>query len=414
MLLYEFKTDIAAYLATLGPGARPRTLDDLIRFNEENREREMPWFGQERFIASAAKGPLTDPAYVKALETSRRLARGEGIDAALERDRLDAIVAPTGGPAWTIDLVNGDHFGGGSSTHAAVAGYPNVTVPAGMVQGLPVGISFFAGAFAEGPLISIAYAYEQATLHRRAPTFRASVEGLAAWSLGSYHSSNHFAVADERRAREVYNPNTPGASIAMMASTVEPTSGGGGVSDAPDQATGGLHFHHREYRDQTKPGGHEHEDRAGDDCGDRSERVLDRVFAHREPDNGEDAHKRDHGGGRSVRRTIRSPTSSNIDPSVSPEGLRQNLQEVGERTPEPHPGDLGVGRRIRRGFERVVNPIRQPIRHADDAADEQVAADERVPPRPRAVDSTRSASAATPAGVRLERGVERPGDPKRP
>ncbi len=176
VLLYEFKTDIAAYLATLGPGARVRTLDDLIRFNEENREREMPWFGQERFVASAAKGPLTDPAYVNALETSRRLARGEGIDAALRRDRLDAIVAPTGGPAWTIDLVNGDHFAGGSSTHAAVAGYPNVTVPAGMVQGLPVGISFFAGAFAEGELISIAYAYEQATLHRRAPTFRASVE----------------------------------------------------------------------------------------------------------------------------------------------------------------------------------------------------------------------------------------------
>ena len=177
VLLYEFKADIAAYLATLGSGARPRTLDDLIRFNEENREREMPWFGQERFLASAAKGPLTEPKYLAALETSRRLARGEGIDGALERDRLDAIVAPTGGPAWTIDLVNGDHFGGGSSTHAAVAGYPNVTVPAGLVQGLPVGISFFAGAFAEGPLISIAYAFEQATLHRRAPTFRASVEG---------------------------------------------------------------------------------------------------------------------------------------------------------------------------------------------------------------------------------------------
>jgi amidase len=178
VLLYEFKTDIAAYLGTLGPAVRMRTLDDLIRFNEENREREMPWFGQERFTASAAKGPLTDPAYLKALETSRRLARGEGIDAALRRDRLDAIVAATGGPAWMIDLVNGDHFGGGSSTHAAVAGYPNITVPAGLVQGLPVGISFFAGAFAEAELISIAYAYEQSTLERRAPTFRASVESI--------------------------------------------------------------------------------------------------------------------------------------------------------------------------------------------------------------------------------------------
>jgi amidase len=113
---------------------------------------------------------------VAALQTSRRLARGEGIDGTIERHRLDAIVAPTGGPAWAIDLVNGDHFGGGSSTHAAVAGYPNVTVPAGMVQGLPVGISFFAGAWSEATLISIAYAYEQATLARRAPTFRQSVE----------------------------------------------------------------------------------------------------------------------------------------------------------------------------------------------------------------------------------------------
>jgi amidase len=176
VLLYEFKTDVEAYLRELGPGARVRTLDDLIRWNEENRERELRWFGQERFLTAAAKGPLTDPAYLAALETSRRLARAEGIDGALQRDRLDAIVAPTGGPAWTIDLVNGDHFGGGSSTHAAVAGYPNITVPAGLVQGLPVGISFFAGPYAEATLIGIAYAFEQATEARRPPTFRATVE----------------------------------------------------------------------------------------------------------------------------------------------------------------------------------------------------------------------------------------------
>jgi amidase len=176
VLLYEFKSDIAAYLATLGPAVEPRTLEDLIRFNEENRDREMPYFGQERFLASVAKGPLTEPAYLTALETARRLARDEGIDAAILVDQLDAIVAPTGGPAWTIDLVNGDHFMGGSSSHAAVAGYPNVTVPAGMVLGLPVGISFFGRAWSEATLIGIAYAFEQATKHRRAPTFRASVE----------------------------------------------------------------------------------------------------------------------------------------------------------------------------------------------------------------------------------------------
>ena len=175
VLLYEFKADIAAYLATLGPAIEPRTLDDLIRFNEENRDREMPWFGQERFTASAAKGPLTDPAYLNALESSRRLARGEGIDGALDRDQLDAIVGPTGGPSWTIDLVNGDHFGGGSSTYAAVAGYPNITVPAGMVHGLPVGLSFFGRAWSEATLIGVAYAFEQATKHRRAPTFKPSV-----------------------------------------------------------------------------------------------------------------------------------------------------------------------------------------------------------------------------------------------
>jgi amidase len=174
VLSYEFKADLAVYLATLGPSARVRTLADVIRFNDENREREMPWFGQERMLAAQEKGPLTSPEYLKALEGSRRAARGDGIDRAIARDRLDAIVAPTGGPAWTIDLVNGDHFGGGSSSHAAVAGYPNVTVPAGFVHGMPIGLSFFAGAWKEAELIAIAYAFEQATKARRPPTFRAT------------------------------------------------------------------------------------------------------------------------------------------------------------------------------------------------------------------------------------------------
>jgi amidase len=176
VLHFEFKHDIEAYLATLGPTNRMRTLADLIRFNEENRDREMPWFGQERFLAAQEKGPLNSPEYAHALETARRRARLEGIDRVMDQHRLDAIIAPTGGPAWTIDLVNGDHFGGGSSTHAAVAGYPNVTVPAGAVYGLPVGISFFGRPFTEGALLGIAYAFEQATQHRRAPTFRATVE----------------------------------------------------------------------------------------------------------------------------------------------------------------------------------------------------------------------------------------------
>ena len=136
----------------------------------------MPWFGQERFLARRRRA--VDRAQVPGRPRElRRLARTEGIDAALERDRLDAIVAPTGGPAWTIDLVNGDHFGGGSSTQAAVAGYPNITVPAGWCTACRWGSRSSAGAFAEGQLISIAYAFEQATLRRRAPTFRASVEG---------------------------------------------------------------------------------------------------------------------------------------------------------------------------------------------------------------------------------------------
>jgi amidase len=169
VLLYEFKADLNKYLAGLAPGDHPRTLKELIDFNERHRDREMPYFGQELFVRAEAKGPLTDPAYLKALRTSKALSQAQGIDAVMARHRLDALIAPTGGPAWTTDLVNGDHFTGGSSTPAAVAGYPNVQVPAGYVYGLPVGLSFFGRAYTEAKLIRLAYAYEQATKHRQPP-----------------------------------------------------------------------------------------------------------------------------------------------------------------------------------------------------------------------------------------------------
>jgi amidase len=169
VLLFEFKTDINKYLAALPAGDHPRTLKDLIDFNDRHRDREMPFFGQDIFTKAEAKGPLTDPAYLKALRTCKTLSQAQGIDALMTKNNLDAIIAPTGGPAWTTDVLNGDHFTGGSSTPAAVAGYPNVQVPAGYVYGLPIGISFFGRAFTEPKLIRIAYAYEQASKHRRPP-----------------------------------------------------------------------------------------------------------------------------------------------------------------------------------------------------------------------------------------------------
>jgi amidase len=165
------KADLNAYLTARGTGIAVRSLADVIRFNEENRDREMPYFGQELFIEAQAKGPLTDEAYLKNLQTIRQAAREGGIDAVMNAGRLDALVAPAGGPAWTTDLVNGDHFGGGSSTPAAIAGYPNITVPAGHVMGLPVGLSFFGRAWTEPALFRIAYAFEQATKHRQPPKF---------------------------------------------------------------------------------------------------------------------------------------------------------------------------------------------------------------------------------------------------
>jgi len=175
VLLYEFKADLNAYLAAMNPKVPYRTLADLIKFNEDHREQEMPWFGQETFIAAQKKGPLTDEAYKKALAKNHRLAGAEGIDATLKKHKVDALIAPTGGPVWTTDLVNGDHYTGGYSSASAVAGYPHITVPAGAVYGLPVGLSFFAGAWSEPLLLKYAFAYEQATKLRKAPRFLPSV-----------------------------------------------------------------------------------------------------------------------------------------------------------------------------------------------------------------------------------------------
>jgi amidase len=167
VLLYELKADLNAYLEKR-PDVAVHSLADVIAFNERNSDLEMPFFGQELFEKAQAKGPLTDEAYVKAAEKARRLAR-EGIDGPLAQYKLDAIIAPTGSPPWLTDHVNGDSYQGASSTPAAVAGYPSITVPMGFAAGLPVGLSFFGSAWSEGKLIRIAYVYEQATHHRKPP-----------------------------------------------------------------------------------------------------------------------------------------------------------------------------------------------------------------------------------------------------
>lgn len=175
VFMYELKADLNAYLARLGPGAPVHTLKEIIEFNDRNRTKEMPYFGQDLFVKSQSKGPLTEKAYLDAVTKNHQLARTEGIDAVMDKHHLDALVAPTGGPAWLTDLINGDHSAGGSSNAAAVAGYPNINVTAGFIFGLPVGISFFGRAWSEPTLIKLAYGFEQATKARQAPRFLSNI-----------------------------------------------------------------------------------------------------------------------------------------------------------------------------------------------------------------------------------------------
>jgi amidase len=176
VLEYEFKADLNAYLAGAGGKVPVHSLKEIIEFNERNREKEMPFFGQDIMVRAEAKGPLTEQAYLNALENNHRLTRAEGIDAAMDKHQLDALVAPTAGPSWLTDHITGDHDTGGSSSLAAVAGYPNINVPAGFIFGMPVGISFFGRAWSEPVLIKIAYAFEQATRLRKPPRFLQTVD----------------------------------------------------------------------------------------------------------------------------------------------------------------------------------------------------------------------------------------------
>jgi amidase len=178
-LLWEFKADLNAYLearAASTPNLPVRSLRDIIDFNMRNSDREMPFFGQDLMIKAETKGPLSDRKYRDLVTKLNRLAKGDGIDAVMTKLALDALVAPTDGPAWPIDYIDGDHFSGGSSTPAAVAGYPHVTVPAGYVFGLPIGLSFFGSPRSEVKLIKYAFAFEQATRHRKPPQFLSGVK----------------------------------------------------------------------------------------------------------------------------------------------------------------------------------------------------------------------------------------------
>ena len=176
VLLYEFKADLNKYLAGLGPSAPVKTLAEIIEFNERNKAKEMPYFAQELFLKAQAKGPLSEKVYLDALALNHKLARTEGIDAVMDQFQLDAIIAPTTGPAQLTDLLYGDRDTGGCTTPAAIAGYPHITVPMGMVDGLPVGISFFGRTWSEPKLLALAYAFEQMTKARKAPKFLKTVK----------------------------------------------------------------------------------------------------------------------------------------------------------------------------------------------------------------------------------------------
>jgi amidase len=176
VLLFELKADLNKYLAEFAGAGSAKTLADVIAFNEKNKQKVMPYFSQELFIRAEAKEGLDSKAYLDALANNLRYSREEGIDKVMLANKLDALIAPTGGPAWLTDLVTGDNSGSSFTSPAAVAGYPHITVPAGFVSGLPVGLSFVGGAYSEATLIKLAYSYEQASKHRRAPTYAASVK----------------------------------------------------------------------------------------------------------------------------------------------------------------------------------------------------------------------------------------------
>jgi amidase len=176
VLLFELKADLNKYLAEFAGAGSAKTLADVMAFNEKNKQKVMPYFSQELFIRAEAKEGLDSKAYLDALANNLRYSREEGIDKVMLANKLDALIAPTGGPAWLTDLVTGDNSGSSFTSPAAVAGYPHVTVPAGFVSGLPVGLSFVGGAYSEATLIKLAYSYEQASKHRRAPTYAASVK----------------------------------------------------------------------------------------------------------------------------------------------------------------------------------------------------------------------------------------------
>jgi amidase len=171
LMRYEFKADLNAYLEGLGPEAPVKSLQEVIAFNEANADRELPYFQQEIMHQAQALGPLSESGYQEALAEAMRLSRAEGIDAVMGEHQLDAIVAPTGSPAWTTDLINGDRYHMGSSSPAAISGYPNITVPMGLFSELPVNISIWGRAWSEPELLRIAYSFEQLTQHRTAPKF---------------------------------------------------------------------------------------------------------------------------------------------------------------------------------------------------------------------------------------------------
>ena len=218
LLKYEFKTDLEVYLSAVG-GEVPRTLADLIAFNAAHADVELALFGQEVFEQAAEKGPLTEPAYTELLATCGRLSREEGLDAVLAEHRLDAVVAPSGSPAWLIDHVLGDHYVGGNSSPAAVSGYPSITVPMGAISGLPVGVSFTGPAWSEDRLIGVAFAFEQATAHRRAPTFRTTIAPSEGYSPSLVEHAFHRAPRLARHAQVVVDERLSWVLLVAEASS---------------------------------------------------------------------------------------------------------------------------------------------------------------------------------------------------